>query len=84
MSHQQGGADLRQEISKGELADAVGAMREFAEAFDFDSADDIMTMLSDYRIPEEYEQGMQEVVQALAQVDQAALLTAIEHLNILN
>ena len=59
-------------------------MREFAEAFDFDSADDIMTMLSDYRIPEEYEQGMQEVVQALAQVDQAALLTAIEHLNILN
>ena len=84
VSHQQGGADLRQEISKGELADAVGAMREFAEAFDFDSADDIMTMLSDYRIPEEYEQGMQEVVQALAQVDQAALLTAIEHLNILN
>lgn len=84
VSHEQGGADLRAEISKGELADAVGAMREFAEAFDFDSADDIMTMLSDYRIPEEYEQGMQEVVQALAQVDQAALLTAIEHLNILS
>ncbi|MCR5640946.1 MAG: response regulator [Lachnospiraceae bacterium] len=82
ISNEQEGADVRPEIPLEELQDAIGAIREFAEAFDFDSADDVMHMLNDYKIPEAYEEAVKKIGQRLAEVDQAALLEAIAEANL--
>ena len=70
--------DVRPVIEKDELLDAMNAVREFAEAFDFDSADNVISMLRDYRIPDEYEEAFEQVKRKLSDVDQAALLEALD------
>lgn len=70
--------DVRPEISEDELTEAMNAIREFALAFDFDSADSVMSMLRDYRIPDRYANDLEEVRTQLAAVDQASLLKALE------
>jgi hypothetical protein len=40
-------------IEKGELEEAFEGIREFAEAFDFGSANGILSQLEDYRMAEE-------------------------------
>ncbi len=49
-------------------------MKEFIEASYFDSADDIMKMLADYKIPDEYEDKYKEIKKLLAAVDRDGLL----------
>ncbi|MBR1628129.1 MAG: response regulator [Lachnospiraceae bacterium] len=67
-------ADLRPEIPREELKEAMGAIREFVEAFDFDSADGVMDMLKDYRMPEDFADAFDQIKQSLSAVDRDALL----------
>ena len=49
-------------------------MKELLEAYDFDTADGIMEMLSDYRIPEEYKEKYEKVKTLMSAVDRDELL----------
>lgn len=66
--------DARPEIAAEELAEAFGAIREFVEAFDFDSADSVMAQLSDYRMPDGEEERFLQVKKCLSAVDREELL----------
>ncbi len=65
------------EISAEELEGAFSSMKEFVSASYFDSADDIMQMLDEYSIPEEYRNKYHEVKRLLAAVDRDGLLNIL-------
>ncbi len=65
------------EIDADELKNAFSDMRELIDAYDFDTADGIMQMLSEYRIPEEYKEKYEKVRQLMAAVDRDALLVIL-------
>ncbi|WP_026527534.1 ATP-binding protein [Butyrivibrio sp. VCD2006] len=62
------------EISPDEIEGAFSDMKELLEAFDFDTADGIMSMLSGYKIPGEYKEKYDKVRQLMAAVDRDELL----------
>ena len=64
----------KDEIPAEELEGAYASMKEFIEASYFDSADDIMKMLEDYRIPKEYKTKHKEIKRLMAAVDRDGLL----------
>ena len=66
------------EIEADELKGAFSDMRELLEAYDFDTADGIMNMLSGYRVPEEYKEKYEKVKQLMSAVDRDALLDILE------
>ena len=66
--------DMRPLIDDAKLSEALMAIREFVEAFDFDSADGVMTMLSDYRMPEDEEERVSRIRRTLSAVDRESLL----------
>ena len=66
------------EISSEELMRAFKDMRELLEAYDYDTADGIMNMLTEYRIPAEHKEKFDKVRQLLAAVDRDALLQVLE------
>ena len=72
-----GGEDIRPQISEDELCEALSAIKEFVEAFDFDSADAVMAMLKDYRMPEYYEEQFTAVKKSLSAVDREELLKVL-------
>ncbi len=61
-------------IDSKELESAFSSIKEFVSASYFDSADDIMKMLEDYRIPDEYKARYNEVKRLLAAVDRDGLI----------
>ncbi len=62
------------EIGTDELNSAFGDMKELLEAYDFDTADGIMNMLSEYRIPEEYKEKYEKVRTLMSAVDRDELI----------
>ena len=64
-------------IDPQELEGAFASIKEFVSASYFDSADDIMTMLDDYAIPDEYKDKYHKVKKLLAAVDRDGLLTVL-------
>ena len=66
------------EISSEELTRAFSDIRELVEAYDYDTADGIMNMLSDYRIPSELKEKYNKVRELLVAVDRDALLQVLE------
>ena len=66
------------EIAQYELKNALRDMRELLEAYDFDTADGIMDMLSGYRIPDEYKDKIIEIKKLMSAVDRDALLVLLE------
>ncbi len=66
------------EIPGDELKRAFKDIRELLEAYDFDTADGIMNMLSGYRIPDEHRDKYEKVKQLMAAVDRDALLQVLE------
>ena len=62
------------EISAEELMGAFSDMKELLEAYDFDTADGIMDMLSEYRVPAEYRQKYDRIKELMAEVDRDGLL----------
>ncbi len=65
------------EISEEELLSAFGTVKELVEAFDFDSADDVLSMVDAYKIPDEYADKYERVKAAVRKVDQAELLSIL-------
>ncbi len=61
-------------IDVEELEQAYSDMKEVIEAYDFDTADGIMKMLSEYTIPEEYKSKNEDIRRLLALVDRDKLL----------
>lgn len=69
-------ADLP-EIPDDELINALSSIREFVEASYFDSADDIMKMLSGYRIPSEYKEKIYKLQKLMSEVDRDGILSLL-------
>ena len=67
----------KEEIDVGMLEGAYESMKEFVEGSLFDSADDIMKMLDEYKIPEQYKDKHAEVKRLLAAVDRDGLLNVL-------
>ena len=66
------------EIPEDELESAFGDMKELLEAYDFDTADGIMNMLSEYRIPDKYKTKYDKIKQLMSAVDRDALIKLLE------
>ncbi len=66
------------EIPEQEFYGALGDMKELLEAYDFDTADNIMTMLSEYKIPENCREKYEKIKELMAAVDRDALLTLLQ------
>ena len=66
------------EISEKEFLGALGDMKELLEAYDFDTADNIMAMLSEYRIPETHREKYEKIKELMAAVDRDALLELLQ------
>lgn len=62
------------EIGEDELKGAFSDMKELLDAYDFDTADGIMNMLSSYRIPDAYREKYAKIKELMAAVDRDALL----------
>ncbi|WP_029231612.1 response regulator [Butyrivibrio sp. VCB2006] len=67
----------KEEIPVDELESAYASIKEFVSGSFFDSADDIMKMLEDYRIPEQYKKKHEEVKRLMAAVDRDGLLNVL-------
>ncbi len=65
------------EIGAEELENAFASIKEFVSASYYDSADDIMTMLNGYSIPQQYKDKFHEVKRLLAAVDRDGLLNIL-------
>ena len=64
-------------IPESELTDAFSAIKEFVSGSYFDSADDIMNMLGEYKIPDEYVEKYEKVKRLMAAVDRDGLLNIL-------
>jgi len=64
----------RQEIDAGGLAEAYSAIREAVEAFDYDTADDVVNMLKEYKIPDEESEKFTRVCDLVTRLDRDALM----------
>ena len=62
------------EIDEEELLSAFGDLKELLEAYDFDTADGIMNMLSEYKIPASYRGKYDKLRELMAAVDRDAIL----------
>ncbi|MBO6242416.1 MAG: response regulator [Butyrivibrio sp.] len=65
------------EIDADELESAYASIKEFVSASYFDSADDIMKMLQEYRIPNEYAAKHSEIKRLMGAVDRDGLLNIL-------
>lgn len=62
------------EISEEELENAFLDIKELVDAYDYDTADGIMDMLKDYRIPDSYKDKYNRVKELMVLVDRDGLL----------
>ena len=65
-------------IEEKMLREAMGALREAAEAFDFDSADAFMEQLLKYRMPDSFRQTYQELKTLMAEVARDDIIRLID------
>ncbi len=69
-----GADDGREVIDPARLAEAYGAIREAVTAFDYDTADEILKMIKDYRIPEQDADKYERIRDLVTRLDRDALL----------
>ncbi|WP_081830060.1 ATP-binding protein [Butyrivibrio sp. NC2002] len=61
-------------IEPEELKGALKSLREFVEGSYFDSADDVVSMMDDYRMPDDFKDKYREIKRLLSAVDRDGLL----------
>ncbi len=66
--------DTRQEISQTDLNDALATLKGFVEAFDFNNADNVIAMLEEYRMPQDFKEKYEKIKHSLKAVDHDALM----------
>ena len=71
--------DDRPEIDATGLAEAYTGIREYVDAFDFDSADAILEMLSGYRIPDQEKERYEKIRDMVMQLDRDGLMKMFEN-----
>jgi len=64
----------RETIDQNGLMQAYGAIREAVEAFDFDTADEIIKMLKEYNIPKEESEKYIRICDLVTRLDRDALM----------
>ena len=64
-------------ITEEELNNALASIKELVEASFFDSADDIMKMLDNYRMPEDFAQKYEQIKKKMSAVDRDGLLNIL-------
>ena len=69
--------DDRDEIAVEALAEAYAGIREYVDAFDFDSADSIMEMLEGYRIPDEEKEKYKRIKDMVMRLDHDGLMVEL-------
>lgn len=62
------------ELPADQLQGAYEGIREFVSAFDFDGAEDILSMLRDYRVPKEEEERLQGIRDGITKLDRDGVL----------
>ncbi|MCR5474283.1 MAG: response regulator [Lachnospiraceae bacterium] len=67
-------ADEREIIDAAQLAEAYTGIREAAEAFDFDTADEIVKMLGNYRIPDDEKDRYTRICDLVTGLDRDSLM----------
>ena len=67
-------AEAKEEISWEDFLQALSNIKECVQAFDFSTADQIISMLDSYRIPESEAERYQKIKEKLSAVDQAEIL----------
>ena len=53
--------DTRPEISEKDLNDALSALRDFVQTFDFKNADSIISMLEEYKMPDDFKEKYEKI-----------------------
>ena len=61
-------------IEPEELKGALKSLKEFVEGSYFDSADDVVSMMDDYRMPDDFKSTYKEIKRLLSAVDRDGLL----------
>ena len=64
-------------ITEAELKNALASLKEMVEASYFDSADDIMKMLENYRMPDDFVQNYEQIKKKMSAVDRDGLLNIL-------
>lgn len=65
------------EITEEELNEMLNAIREFAEAFDMDTADSVMAQLDDCSVPDDKKEMVSSLKKAVRNVDRDAILSLL-------
>ncbi|WP_408070519.1 ATP-binding protein [Butyrivibrio sp. JL13D10] len=65
-------------IEPEELKGALTSLKEFVEGSYFDSADDVVSMMDDYRMPDDFKSTYREIKRLLAAVDRDGLLKLLQ------
>lgn len=68
----------KQEMPLEQYSEAINNIKECIEAFDFDTADQIVAMVKDYRIPAEKAEHFERLTAAISEVDRDKILKIIE------
>ena len=68
----------KKEISEADFTQVLGQLLDCARVFDFDTADAIVKMLADYKIPSAKQEDFVAIKKALAAVDQVKLVKLLE------
>ncbi len=68
----------KQEMTLEQYSEAINNIKECIEAFDFDTADQIVAMVKDYRIPAEKAEHFERLTAAISEVDRDKILKIIE------
>ena len=67
----------KEEMPLEQYAEAVSNIKECIEAFDFDTADQIIAMMKDYKIPAEKKAHFEDLAEAISEVDRDKILKIV-------
>ena len=70
----------KEEMPLDQYNEAVGNISECVQAFDYDTADQIIAMMKDYKIPAEKKEHFEALCEAVSAVDQEKILKIVKEL----
>ena len=70
--------DEREEISEEQLFEAYAGIREFIDAFDFESAESIIKMLEIYKIPDKEREKYDIIKKMVNNIEREKLLEVLD------
>ncbi|MBQ3649792.1 MAG: response regulator [Treponema sp.] len=77
-SQQDGESSGKELIEEQKFSEAMSALREYAQSFDFNAADSIVQMLDGYEIPDSKKEFYEQIKQYIRSGDSAAIVEALK------